>query len=64
MAPIVVSLIAFAVIFGGALGGLLLPGHHLPSETKDVVRAGAGLVATIAGLVLGLLAGCFGKQFL
>ncbi len=55
MAPIVISFIAFAIIFGGALGGLLLPGHHLPNETKDVVRGGAGLVATIAGLVLGLL---------
>jgi len=32
-----------------------LPGHHLSGDTKDVVRLGTGLIATIAGLVLGLL---------
>lgn len=33
----------------------MLPGHHLSSDAKDVVRLGAGLIATIAALVLGLL---------
>jgi hypothetical protein len=33
----------------------VLPGHHLAGETKDVVRLGTGLIATIGGLVLGLL---------
>ncbi|MGB3038178.1 MAG: hypothetical protein WBB72_12465, partial [Methyloceanibacter sp.] len=32
-----------------------LPEHHLNSHAKDVVRLGAGLIATIAALVLGLL---------
>jgi hypothetical protein len=52
-------LIAFAIIFAGALLGVLLrrglPGHHLSDEAKDVVRLGTGLVGTIAALVLGLL---------
>jgi hypothetical protein len=51
----VVSLIALAVILGGALVGMALPGHHLTEDTKDVVRLGTGLVGTIAALVLGLL---------
>jgi hypothetical protein len=54
-----VSLIAFIVIFCGALLGAflrrVLPGHHLAADAKDVVRLGTGLVGTIAALVLGLL---------
>ena len=54
-----VASIAFACIFGGALLGLflraLLPDHHLNAEGRDVVKMGAGLIATLAALVLGLL---------
>jgi hypothetical protein len=61
--PIVSSvggfLIAFALIFAGALIGVglrkALPEHHLADDTKDVVRLGTGLIGTIAALVLGLL---------
>src|SRR5205823_2074118 len=56
---LVVSLIVFGCVFGGALIGMflrkLLPGHHLSAESKDVVKGGAGLIATMAALVLGLL---------
>ena len=59
MSPLAVSLIAFAVIFGGAFLGVLLrralPGHHLDDDAKDVVRLGTGLISTIAALVLGLV---------
>lgn len=59
MSPLLVSLIAFACIFGGTFIGVFLrnrlPGEHLSVDTKDVVRLGTGLIATIAGLVLGLL---------
>lgn len=59
MSPLLVSLIAFACIFGGTFVGMFLrkrlPGEHLSGETKDVVRLGTGLISTIAGLVLGLL---------
>lgn len=54
-----ISDIAFAVIFGGALLGMLLrlilPEPHLSSDTKDVVRLSTGLIATLSALVLGLL---------
>jgi hypothetical protein len=59
MGAIGLSVIAFACILAGTLVGMLLrnmlPEHHLSSDTKDVVRLGAGLIGTIAALVLGLL---------
>ena len=33
----------------------VLPEHHLSSDSKDAVKVGMGLVATMAALVLGLL---------
>lgn len=59
MSPILLSLIALAVILAGALFGAwlrnTLPDHHLADDTKDYVRLGTGLIATISALVLGLL---------
>ena len=59
MSPITISLFVFACVFGAALLGIfihsLLPDHHMASDTKDVVRLGMGLVATMVALVLGLL---------
>ncbi|HAR94351.1 MAG TPA: hypothetical protein DCR97_00060 [Deltaproteobacteria bacterium] len=46
-------------IFGGTLFGIklrfVLPDHHLSEESRDTVRLGTGMVATLAALVLGLL---------
>jgi Protein of unknown function (DUF4239) len=54
-----ISELAFAIIFSGALLGMLLrfllPEPHLSSDTKDVVRLSTGLIATLSALVLGLL---------
>ena len=59
MNSLTLSLIAFACIFGGMLIGMALrtrlPDHHLSDETKEVVRLGTGMIATLAALVLGLL---------
>jgi hypothetical protein len=59
MSPMAMSWIAFACVFGGTFIGMFLrnrlPGHHLSGDTKDVVRLGTGLIATLAALVLGLL---------
>jgi hypothetical protein len=53
------SEVFFAIIFSGALLGMLLrlvlPEPHLNSDTKDVVRLSTGLIATLSALVLGLL---------
>jgi Protein of unknown function (DUF4239) len=59
MSALTLSVIALACILAGTLVGMLLrhklPENHLGSDAKDVVRLGAGLIGTIAALVLGLL---------
>jgi hypothetical protein len=59
MIDLLISLLVFAVIFGGALLGVvirpLLSESHLQPESKDVVKMATGLIGTLAALVLGLL---------
>ena len=59
MDSLTIAGIVFACTFGGALFGMflrrILPDSHLSSESKDVVKMGTGLLATMAALVLGLL---------
>ncbi len=59
MDPTTTSLLAFACIFGGTLFGIflrtLLPIDHMSDESKDAVKLGIGMIATLAALVLGLL---------
>src|SRR5262245_19571622 len=59
MSSLTISAIVFGVVLGGAVLGMvlraLLPEHHLSQESKDVVKMGMGLIATIAAMVLGLL---------
>jgi hypothetical protein len=59
MSSLTVSLISAACICGGVLIGLilrrLLPEYHLSYESKDTVKLGAGMIATVSALVLGLL---------
>jgi hypothetical protein len=42
------SYLRWAAFFLGALLRCTLPKHHLNEHAKDVVRAGAGLIVTIA----------------
>ncbi len=59
MAPTDIALIVFVCVFGGALAGMflrvLIPEHHLSEDTKDVIKLGMGLIATMTALVLGLM---------
>src|SRR5258707_15332996 len=59
MNPIGVGAIVLVCVFGGAMLGMvihtLLPEHHLNSESKDVIKLGMGLIATMSALVLALL---------
>ncbi len=59
MSPPLISLIGFVCIFGATLLGMflrtILPEHHLNDESKDAVKLGIGMIATLAALVLGLL---------
>jgi hypothetical protein len=55
----IIGALVFACLFGAGLLGLrvraALPEDHRSTETKDAVKVGMGLVATMAALVLGLL---------
>ena len=59
MSSLGIALIVFACVFGSAMLGLFignaLPEHHLNQDSKDVVKLGTALVATMAALVLSLL---------
>jgi len=54
-----IAVFVFGCVFAGALLGMrlraVLPTHHLSAESKDVVKLGTGLIATMAALVLGLM---------
>jgi len=53
------GVIAFVCVLGGTLTGMLirriLPEDHLSGDSKDTVRIGMGLIATLCALVLSLL---------
>ena len=59
MSPMAISWIVFACVFAGAVLGIALrrtlPEHHLSNDSKDVVKLGMSLIATMAALVLALL---------
>jgi hypothetical protein len=54
-----IGLIVFVVVFGSALLAMYahsaLPEHHLSADSKDVVKLGVALIATMSALVLSLL---------
>lgn len=59
MHPTLIGIVVFVCTLGGAVFGMwlrsVLPPHHLDGETKDTVKVGIGLVATMTALVLGLV---------
>jgi hypothetical protein len=59
MSSLETSLIAFGCLVAGTVLGLwfqyLLPEHHLSKASQDTVKLGAGMVATMSALILGLL---------
>jgi len=59
MNSIIIAVIVFTCVFGGAIAGMLLhgrlPTHHRDGDAKEVIKLVMGLIATIAALVLSLL---------
>ena len=59
MSSITIGLLTAGCTFGGALIGVWLqnrlPRHHLDEASQEVVKLGAGMIATVTALVLGLL---------
>ena len=59
MSSIEVAAVIFGCLVVGALAGmrlrLIIPKHHLDSDTRDLIKLGVGLIGTMSALVLGLL---------
>lgn len=59
MNPLTTASVVLACVFASALCGLYLrpalPKEHLQEDSKDLIKLGIGLIATLAALVLGLL---------
>jgi len=59
MTHLLIFLFVFAGVFGCALLGMAartrLPNHHLDEDSASSIKLAAGLIATIAALVLGLM---------
>ena len=59
MNPLITASVVLACVFASALCGLYLrpalPKEHLQEDSKDLIKLGIGLIATLAALVLGLL---------
>jgi hypothetical protein len=59
MRPVAIGLLVFALTSFGFLAAMLigkaLPEHHLSKNSRETVKLGIGLIATITALVLGLV---------
>lgn len=59
MDPAVIGVVVFACTFGGVLAGMklrtILPEQHLSDQSRDSIKVGVGLIATMTALVLGLV---------
>ena len=58
MSSLIIGLMVFGCVLGGALLGIFLrtrlPHHHMSADSKDTVKLGRGLFGTMAALVFGL----------
>jgi hypothetical protein len=59
MNPSFIGIVTFGCTFGGALLGMwsrrVLPHDHFDADSKDTIKVGIGLIATMTALVLGLV---------
>jgi len=59
VSAIAIGLIVFTLVFGSALLAMfahrMIPEHHLSVDSKDTVKLGVALIATMSALVLSLL---------
>src|SRR6478672_9029655 len=64
---VLLSLISAGCIFGGVWLGFVLrhslPEQHLSDQSKETVKLGAGMIATVSALVLGLLVASAKSKF-
>lgn len=59
MKSAIVGVVVFSMTFGGVLAGMalrkVLPKDHLDDASRDAIKVGIGLIATMSALVLGLV---------
>lgn len=67
MSPTIIGIVVFVCTFGGVLAGMRLgraiPEEHLKGESKESIRTGIGLIATMTALVLGLVTASAKQSF-
>ncbi len=67
MSPATIGIVVFLCTFGGVLAGMRLgraiPEEHLKGESKESIRTGIGLIATMTALVLGLVTASAKQSF-
>ena len=67
MSPATIGIVVFVCTFGGVLAGmrlgLTIPEEHLKGESKESIRTGIGLIATMTALVLGLVTASAKQSF-
>jgi len=67
MNAVAVGFVVFFFCSAGFLLGMFistrLPEHHISSDSKDIVKLGIGLIATITALVLGLVTASVKSSF-
>src|SRR4051812_21659703 len=59
MASLIMALVTMACVCAGTILGSLmrgrLPEQHLRDDSRDVIKAASGMIATLVALVIGLL---------
>src|SRR3954469_20066043 len=59
MSAVTIGCIVFILVFGSAMLAMaiqpVMPEHHLSAESKDVVKLGTAVIATMSALVVSLL---------
>src|SRR3954470_745294 len=59
MSSVIIGGIVFILVFGSAMLAMaiqrIVPEHHLTAESKDVVKLGTAVIATMSALVVSLL---------
>lgn len=67
MSPFLVGGFALIIVFGAAIGGMVvrsrLPEHHLSSDSKDAIKLATAIIGTLSAIALGLMVASAKRSF-
>ena len=67
MTALEIGLVALAIIFSGAIVGMLfgrlLPAHHMDSDTRTTISVSTAVIGTMSALVIGLMVSSANTSF-